>query len=269
MEIVKRLRPTKDVLRQLYLKSGNRCAYPSCERNILNEVGDFVGQVCHIEAAMPGGERFNLNQTNEERRSESNLLIMCHEHHVKTDNVKVYSVERLKKMKERHEKIFGGISEKLYKSIKDPTKAQNFHYCRKLNGINSILGWDNTESELLETVPHFNALLDTLRELPPNTREVLCIMIERSTELEVIISLITELIGERDFKKHHTILQNYKLVSSVAENWSGILICDIQEIYGWPILGDIKLFSQKTTFSLSQIINDLDFSVFDEEINIR
>ncbi|QED48347.1 hypothetical protein FSZ17_14485 [Cytobacillus dafuensis] len=49
-------------------------AFPSCKKTILNDTGNFVGQVCHIEAAMPGGERFNPNQTNGERRAFSNLI---------------------------------------------------------------------------------------------------------------------------------------------------------------------------------------------------
>jgi hypothetical protein len=56
----KRLTPTKDTLRELYLKSGNRCAFPGCHKALFNSKGVFVGQICHIEAAESGGQRFNL-----------------------------------------------------------------------------------------------------------------------------------------------------------------------------------------------------------------
>ena len=98
-EDVKRLAPKQEVLRELYIKSGNQCAFPECHNVLVDEKGNFVGEVCHIEAAMPGGERFNPNMTNEERRSYDNLLLMCHHHHVVTDDVKEYTVERLKKIK--------------------------------------------------------------------------------------------------------------------------------------------------------------------------
>lgn len=52
-ETGKRLVPTKDVLRELYLKSGNQCAFPYCVRPMMNSDGEFVGQICHIEAAEP------------------------------------------------------------------------------------------------------------------------------------------------------------------------------------------------------------------------
>lgn len=95
----KRLAPTKEVLRELYLKSGNLCAYPGCHNVMCDEAGNFIGQICHIEAAEEGGERFNPHMTNEERRAAGNLMLMCYEHHVVTNNVAEYPVSRLKQMK--------------------------------------------------------------------------------------------------------------------------------------------------------------------------
>ncbi|MCM2533282.1 hypothetical protein NDK43_13865 [Neobacillus pocheonensis] len=105
-EEVVRLTPTTATLRELYLKSGNQCAYTSCTARMIDSEGNFVGQVCHIEAAMPGGERFNPDMTNEERRHISNLMLMCYEHHIATNSVDEYPVERLKVMKQAHENKF-------------------------------------------------------------------------------------------------------------------------------------------------------------------
>lgn len=58
-EKAKHLSIKSDVLRRLYLQSGNQCAYPGCTHTMVDENGNFVGQICHIEAAMEGGERFN------------------------------------------------------------------------------------------------------------------------------------------------------------------------------------------------------------------
>lgn len=73
-EKAKRLKPTVEVLRELYLKSGNQCAFPGCYYAMVDDNGNFIGQICHIEAAEAGGERFNPNMTNEERRSFDNLI---------------------------------------------------------------------------------------------------------------------------------------------------------------------------------------------------
>ena len=54
---------------------------------MIDDDGTFVGQVCHIEAAEKGGERFNEKQTNEERRNFANLMLMCYDHHRVTNDV--------------------------------------------------------------------------------------------------------------------------------------------------------------------------------------
>lgn len=102
----KRLTPSKETIRNLLLRSGNECAFPNCHAVIFNDKNYLIGECCHIEAAMPGGERFNPNQTDEERRSYKNLLFLCHAHHIETNNVEIYSAEQLFKIKSDHEKRF-------------------------------------------------------------------------------------------------------------------------------------------------------------------
>ena len=109
MEKVKRLQPKKDVLRELYLKSGNECAFPNCTKKMISGDGKFLGQICHIEAAEERGQRFNKNQTNEERRDFSNLMLMCYEHHVETNDVVKYDVAEMRKLKKQHENKFTDV----------------------------------------------------------------------------------------------------------------------------------------------------------------
>ncbi len=106
MTKAKRKAPDKDTLRELYLKSGNQCAFPDCTRVMLNKDGVFIGQICHIEAAEEGGERFNFAMSDEERAAFPNLMLMCYEHHVITNDVDVYSVPALQAMKAGHEAKF-------------------------------------------------------------------------------------------------------------------------------------------------------------------
>jgi hypothetical protein len=89
----KRLQPTKETLRELYLKSGNFCAFPGCTRLMMNQDGVFIGNVCHIEAAEEGGQRFNAAMTNEERRAPANLMLMCYDHHTITNDIAQYPVD--------------------------------------------------------------------------------------------------------------------------------------------------------------------------------
>ena len=101
-----RLSSKTDVLRALFARSGNRCAFPGCTASLINEKNQFVAQVCHIEAAESGGERYNENQSDEERRGYDNLLILCYPHHVETNDVELYSTQVVKEMKANHEQKF-------------------------------------------------------------------------------------------------------------------------------------------------------------------
>jgi|GEM_PF-2251863 len=105
-EIVKRLAPTKDTLTLLFSLSGNVCAFPGCSNALFRGDNIFVGQVCHIESAKEGGERFNAESSNEDRRQYSNLMLMCYEHHKVTDNVEIYTTEKMHQIKASHENKF-------------------------------------------------------------------------------------------------------------------------------------------------------------------
>jgi hypothetical protein len=62
-----------------------------------------MSQVCHIEAAEKGGQRYNHNSTDELRRQYDNLILLCPTHHKTTDDIDKYPVEVLKSMKSEHE----------------------------------------------------------------------------------------------------------------------------------------------------------------------
>lgn len=92
-----RLSPTEPTLKKLFIKSGNKCAFSGCEKPMyLND--KLIGQVCHIEDAMPGG-RWNIENSNEDNRHERNLMLMCYEHHTETNDVAIYDVGFLKQLK--------------------------------------------------------------------------------------------------------------------------------------------------------------------------
>ncbi|QIK55709.1 tetratricopeptide repeat protein [Dysgonomonas sp. HDW5B] len=102
----KRLSPTAETIKMLLLRSGNECYFPNCTERIFNDDDILIAECCHIEAALPGGERYNQNQTPEERRSIENLLFLCHKHHKETDDVEKFTVEKLKGIKATHEERF-------------------------------------------------------------------------------------------------------------------------------------------------------------------
>ena len=94
------------VVKRLFAVSGNECAYPNCPENLVNAKGTVIGEICHIEAAEKGGERFNENSNDEYRRSFENLILMCGKHHKETNDINEYTTPKLKKFKSDHEKKF-------------------------------------------------------------------------------------------------------------------------------------------------------------------
>ena len=101
-----RLAPKTETLRALFTRSGNQCAFPGCTQPVVNVKNKFIAQVCHIEAASEGGERFNALSNDEYRRSYENLVILCYPHHIETDDIDEYTVEYLRQTKLDHEQQF-------------------------------------------------------------------------------------------------------------------------------------------------------------------
>lgn len=98
-----RKEPTRSVLKRLFALSGNQCAFPDCENYVINNSGNLIADVCHIEAANEDGERYNPSQDDEQRRKFNNLIILCTNHHRETNDVIKFTTEVMKKMKSDHE----------------------------------------------------------------------------------------------------------------------------------------------------------------------
>lgn len=93
-------------LKRLFALSGNQCAFPGCTTPMIDNDYTLLGEICHIEAAEKGGQRFNPSQSEEQRRSPENLILLCAKCHKKTDDVTKFRVDVLQKMKADHENKF-------------------------------------------------------------------------------------------------------------------------------------------------------------------
>ncbi|MPZ05704.1 MAG: hypothetical protein GEU26_04690 [Nitrososphaeraceae archaeon] len=96
------------IVKKLFALSGNKCAIPTCNVQLVYEDTNMVkGIICHIEAASKGGPRYSQAQTEEERNDYHNLIILCPNCHTDIDkNQKKYPVEYLQKVKQQHESKF-------------------------------------------------------------------------------------------------------------------------------------------------------------------
>jgi hypothetical protein len=98
---------TPTTRRRLDLLSGNVCAEPNCRNILTTQNGEIViAQIAHIEAANAGGNRYNPNMSDDERRHFNNLLLLCDEHHKTVDhkpNEALYPASLLREWKKNHE----------------------------------------------------------------------------------------------------------------------------------------------------------------------
>lgn len=140
--------PNLATLRRLFALSGNQCAFPGCNHKLVDEDGVFVAEICHIEAAEPLGERYNERQTDEERRCFENLMLMCHAHHKKTDDIKRFDVFALKEIKKNHETQFL----QNHFIINDDALDNAYESIEKK--LECIINQNNTTHELLGSLNH-------------------------------------------------------------------------------------------------------------------
>jgi hypothetical protein len=94
---------SSNTYRALLARSGNRCAFPGCPKELINSNNKNIGQLCHIESVSDKLQRHNANLQQEDLNGYDNLMFMCYEHHVETNDENVYTVIVMKKIKYDHE----------------------------------------------------------------------------------------------------------------------------------------------------------------------
>lgn len=100
--------PDKEA-RILYLRSGGKCAFPGCGKDLIepgNSQDDhaFIGKIAHIVADSRQGPRGKSSLTDEERDRHENLVLLCGVCHDIIDQQPLtYSVSVLRAMKVDHE----------------------------------------------------------------------------------------------------------------------------------------------------------------------
>lgn len=91
------------VIKELYAKSGNCCAFPNCQCSLFFEEAN-ISEICHIQGLNPDSARYNPKLSDAEANQIENLILLCSNHHSLVDqNEDKYTVATLKQMKAAHE----------------------------------------------------------------------------------------------------------------------------------------------------------------------
>ncbi|WP_255193966.1 HNH endonuclease signature motif containing protein [Natronobeatus ordinarius] len=96
---------SKRTVKKLWWASGNQCAFPNCQRKLIDlELDIVIGEMCHIHARKPGGARYCESMGDNERDSYSNLILMCPTcHRIIDEAPDEFTAELLKQWKREHE----------------------------------------------------------------------------------------------------------------------------------------------------------------------
>lgn len=264
-----RRQPTLDTLRRLFVHSGNCCAFEGCERPIIDRHGNYVAQICHIEAASPGGERFNKNMTDDERRDPNNLLLLCYEHHILTNNVAEFTVDRLRNIKAKHEAKYADAAGKIRGEVIDHTKLTSVQMPSNLNALWAAIGQPSGEESDAFYLEELRGIAAKLKDLSKPTRQYFCIAVDISKakadqarfvalhEIENRASLsIAKARGHV-----HTLLQSQLFSPADNDDETHVERACIQTSpNNWDLWRALKKFCRTEGVELSVFIVDLNFS---------
>ncbi|MCW3818643.1 hypothetical protein ONA91_29810 [Micromonospora sp. DR5-3] len=269
-----RLPPTPATVRNLYLKSGNLCALPSCQNLLLDVQGTFIGKIAHIEAASPGGPRFNANMSNEERRLESNLILVCANHHEEIDQQShVWTVRELQRVKAHHEAIFANPALAILDSVRDWTEDQRVISTGRYERFRKA--WDYDEEDFEQISAEIASTEARLRPLTRSARQVLVTVMKRgeydewSRTHELAVGELERAmrLDPKDVRSLCAELEKRKFARLEIDEYLGtepVVATRGARDYGFMI-SDLASYSEKEGVDLAEIILGLRFDLLDEK----
>jgi len=239
--------------------------------------GVLVGEIAHIKAALPGGARFDDAMSNEERRAESNLILMCAVHHIKIDAKRnMWSVEKLEILKAAHEAIYTGAIDRLRDAVEDTTDGVTWRPCKTLA---AIYGDEDRTNELPYDIEVVEEFAKRLAGIPLGARSVLAIAVHKGKsvkgssgrgEIEIIHSLLEASCHctSSQLAKNLEILEDQRLLWRDEPDFgqpATVYVGNSTGETGWKLIRDIKDASRGESDLIRRVINDLDFSALDEQ----
>lgn len=166
----------------LWAESGNMCAYPKCNIEITaistEKKAYTIGEMAHIKGEKKSSCRYDIAQSDTERNSHENLILLCPTHHTeidKVENLSTYTVEYLLEMKKQHIKnIKSKLKSETLERLDDlkskvlPYLADNYTVWNEYGPL-SIKAMQNPHSTSLHKI----WLHQRLEKIIPNNRNIL------------------------------------------------------------------------------------------------
>ena len=177
-------------IKELYARSGNKCAFQTCNENLFIENNVNVSAICHINGLNKGSARYCSEMSVNELNDIENLILLCQNHHKVVDSdPKKYSVDVLLQMKKAQEKH--NIHNDNIAYIKSDYAANN------PNEIDEVIKFINKFQDDYEyTSKNVNKAINKIAKQKQNTKIVLAKIISIYNEYKEIKML--EVLNELD-----------------------------------------------------------------------
>lgn len=157
--------PSLQTVKRLFALSTNRCAFPTCISPIIAPSGSVIGKICHINARSKGGPRYDAKQSDEERNSFANLVLMCGNHHDQIDKQpELYTAEVLREIKANHEKK-GRIEIQPNDSVFATVLLNDYRQINITNNSGKVIV--NSPGAVQADTVHINNVKRNLKVMPP------------------------------------------------------------------------------------------------------
>lgn len=269
-----RMEPLGQVSRELWMLSGNECAFPKCGERLVGEDGAFIGEVAHIVGAEAGSARHDPGLTRDELRAAENLMLLCANCHTRIDHVDSrhrYSVTALQGMKQTHEDRFRRAAAAFEADFRDYTRDAVVTYCTTLDQFAMTLSSPGapprTDEERAVDVPLVNGFADRMSRLTDSARNLLAFLIAEPGLLGLVEVSRRTKTGQYTIRRIVEELEreNYAYIDPEPEEGEPrepIRLTSPGYFDGWPFFEDLRAYATDHE-TIRRIIVDLDFSVLD------
>lgn len=268
---VVRLDPTPSTIKKLFAYSGNQCAVPDCQEQLVDASGAMLGKIAHICAAEAGGPRFDPKMTNEDRRAFENLLLVCGKHHDIIDhqpNVMTYTAKVLRKYKAAHEDRFRRAEHQLIAQVTDTTQTRLPTYPATLKRLGEV--FDVTDSmNIDEELVGLTTFIGRLKELPLEERAFAIKLAERMMRRDVEDLPVDDVVGAFNLstsrlRKHMNLLEHHGLGDiSEGHGYQQYIVRLRDRDPGCNPWIEMLEFCDKTGVAIDNLLYDLDFAQYD------
>lgn len=238
----------------------------------------LVGEIAHIEGALPDSARFNPQMTNEERRAYDNLLLLCGtDHTIVDDDTDTWTVAKLRDLKQKHEAIYTQAVDKLRQQVGDITEGVTYTPATNGLAIPDLKSLD--ADERAESCALINRFAERLTRIPVDARSLLALVVARGDEVSgwdgpmwemtIPVPFLRSLAdcSASKLRQHADVLEHFDLLYRVDDVFEGPPIYVARNStgdIGWPLFHDIRRATGGDPAAIRQILCDLDFSLLDQ-----